>query len=26
MAGNKNSPVQKNDFFCTGELIVLYKR
>ncbi len=26
MAGKENSPVQKNDFFCTGELIVLYKR
>ncbi len=26
MAGKENSPVQKNAFFCTGELIVLYKR
>jgi len=26
MAEKENSPVQKNDFFCTGELIVLYKR
>lgn len=26
MAEKENSPVQKNVFFCTGELIVLYKR
>ena len=25
-AGKENSPVQKIDFFCTGELIVLYRR